>query len=251
MKKIIIGSVGILLVASASWYLIKHNPSTPSQVDNTKAQAGPADVTLSFYKQWLTALNSTTTDPFAANILDQDIVSVEVRTMVNQKHVVMKKDELDPVMCQVKRPQRVKVNLVYATTTEAQVLVLGTGGTVKSQQISLVTLGTVDGAWQIKKIECSNGEAAPVSEFDFEQTGSLLKGSAKPPLDPKNIYLTFKKDTEPENTIQLFFTASSLCVAKNGTKTVCNPAQLTEGTSALIQASMTEEGAVVKKLTLQ
>ena len=251
MKKIIITALAIIILATASWYSIKHFKNNSTEDKNAKIQLGPQDVALDFYTQWLAAINSTSTDPYGAKLLEGPTISEEVRSFVMQKHTGAKKGAEDPVMCQVKRPQRLKTSLVYATTTEAQVLVIGQGGLVKSGYISIVTLGLVDGNWKIKKIECSGGETAPVTEFDFEETGSLLKGSAKPPLDPKNVYLTFKKENEPENTIQLLFNTTSLCIAKNGAKTACNPAQLSEGTKALIQASMTEEGAVVKKLTLQ
>lgn len=254
MKKPIIAAAIIIVLAIASWLAIKQYQSTQGgglTIKETKALADPRKVTSSFYNEWVSTVRSTTTDPYTAGLLNKDVISPELRTDIEQKHTAMKKDDQDPVTCQVKSPKRVTTKLVYATSTDAQVLVFFQTATEKLPVQAMATLKLVESGWQIQKINCSNGDIAPVAEFDFEQTGSLLKESAQAPLDPKNIYLVYKQENQPDSTVQLFFNTTSLCIAKDKTQKVCVPAQLTEGTNVLIQAGVTEEGAVVKKLTVQ
>ena len=253
MKKIIIAGIATLLLTGTAWYLIKHdiiNLPTNKSAENSKTQTDPRKVTMDFYNQWLAAERSTTTDPYASNLLSQGVISPDLRSQIEQKHTAMKPSDQDPVMCQTKNPKSLTAKEVYATTTDAQILIYFRTVSERLPNQALATLHLVDGSWQIQKIECS-GEVAPISEFNFEQTGSLLKESAVAPLDPKNIYLVYKDGDQPESTVRLIFNASSLCIAKDGSKKVCVTGQLAENTKALIQANMTEEGAVVKKLTLQ
>jgi multisubunit Na+/H+ antiporter MnhG subunit len=259
MKKIIIVGVLILLLLGGSlWAFITYKKNHPASKTNETATTtvsttvvDPLDVTLDFYNTWLTALKSTSTNPYTANLLARTEISSGVRSSVEQKHTSMKTGDRDPVLCQTKIPSRVGAKIVYNDNNKAEVLVLSRGDVVKSAFQSLVTLQAINGTWQIQKIECSEGETAAASEFDFEQSGNLLKESAKTPLDSKNLYLVFENDGQKGNAVQLFFDDKSMCSATDGSQAICDPAKLTEGTKVYIQAAMTEEGAVVKKLTPQ
>lgn len=256
MKKyaILIASVVLLLVVLASaWYLIKVKGGDQPGIDvvPTTERESALDVSLDFYNSWLHALQSTTTDPYQAGLLDAPILSPEVRAEIERKHNEYKDGDFEPVLCQMETPKRVGGKEIYVTDTKSQIMMLARGMETKSQYQAIVTLEVVDNAWQIKKIECSQGDVAPESEFDFDQTGNLLKQSVQPPLDPSKWHLVFEENGEAGHVAPLTFDAMTLCVDVDGAEKACNLEQLSEGLKVRIQADMTEEGAVVKKLYFQ
>lgn len=256
MKKYIILAVSavlLLLVVASGWYFLKNKSINDASLEITPVtqRETALDVSLDFYNSWLHALQSTTTDPYQAGLLDNPILSPEVRAEIERKRSERKDGDLEPVLCQPETPKRVGGKEIYVTDTKSQIMMLARGMEVKSTNQAIVTLEVVDNAWQIKKIECSQGETAPGGEFDFDHIGNLLKQSVQPPLDSSKWHLVFEENGEAGHVTPLTFDASTLCVDVDGVAKACNMEQLNEGLSVRIQADMTEEGAIVKKLYFQ
>lgn len=256
MKKyiILIISALLLLVALASvWYITKNRSENSEPEDSVPAtvKVTALDTALDFYTSWLLALQSTTTNPYDAGLLNSPVLSADVRAQIEKKHTEYKDGDTDPVLCQVTVPKRVGGKDIFVTSTKSQVMMLARGMETKSPYQAIVTLDVVDNAWQITKIECSEGDVAPISEYDFDHTGNLLKQSVQAPLDASKWHLVYEENGEKGHVVPLTFTEGTLCVDVDGAEKACNMEQLSEGLMVRIQADMTEEGAVVKKLYFQ
>jgi len=213
----------------------------------TEEQAGIAgesiDIALDFYSSWLEALKSTTTNPYEQGLDTSAALSDDVKNYLKAS-----KDSgitPDPVICQTDLPERISAKPVFKTEEKAQYIILARREQ-KSEQ-SLVTLEARTGGWLITEIGCSNGEVAPEKEFTFEKEGFLLK-SVPPPLDSNYWHLVYKLDGVDGYTAQLFFDASSTCVATDGVESVCNPDNFDEPSKVFIKGQMTEAGAEVKRV---
>lgn len=250
-NSIIFLGVVVLLALVVSVGLFLKDKSGTGQSAQTAPTEDPLDVTLDFYNSWLTALQSTTTDPYQSGLANLPVLSLEVQSYIEKKRTEKKEGDPEVVICQPLIPERIGGKAIYAKETEAQIMVLARGLEVKSSHIAVVTLGAKDGAWMINDITCSQGEIGPDKEFDFAYTGFLLKQSVPAPLNPQNWHLVFEQNGQEGYTAPLFFNAESICVAADGSESVCDPSTFREATKVSVQADMTEEGGTVRKMRFE
>ncbi len=208
----------------------------------------PSDPAIEFYKDWLDAVHSTTTNPVEAGLVNSEVLAESVREYIR---VAQADPELviDPVLCQTITPKRVGTKVSYLLDTKAQVLIIARGGEVKSSELAVVDLIVVDDKWQINKISCSAGETAPVREFSFDHEGFLLKSALQPPLNSEYWHLVFEENGENGHTAPLFFNAESECTKFDGTVVICDETKFAEATKSRIQGEMTEAGVSVSRAT--
>lgn len=236
MKKIFIG-VAILVAIVVTLVLWQPDTETP-----VVEREDPIDVVFDFYNPWLQAVVSTTTDPRAAGLTTAPVLAVAVRDYIANAHAVV-----DPVLCQTNIPTKLGVRPVYANDATAELQVLSRFNDDRSSDYALVQLEVVDAAWQITNISCQSGESAPEKEFSFTQTGYLLK-SVPPPLDDSRWHLVFAQGADLDQTVPLFFTATSTCVALDGAETTCSTDSFTEARRATVIGNMVEAGVQVQRL---
>lgn len=244
--------VGVLLSGAA--YFLFQNTTTDETAVVTEVPAVPLppdaafDVAMEFYTAWLAAIQSTTTDPFQTGLINSPRLSSEVRTMIQEKYTTQVAGDLDPVFCQATKPERVGAKAIFVEDTSAQIMMLIRGLDTKAAHQSVVTLKAVAGMWQITKIECVQGDVAPIREYDFERTGFLLK-SVPAPYNGEYWHLVYEENDKPGHVVRLYFTTESKCIADNGIETVCDPSQFVEPTQVLMQADMLDDGARVRRIT--
>lgn len=247
MKKSILVGVGIVVfvIAVAAFWFWKNNDE-PKKVK----VLDPLDVTIEFYNEWLNALQSTTTNPFTVGLIDSPILSGEVRNDIQQKNQNRIDGDTYPLICQPKVPSRMGGKTIFANETEAQIMMMARGEEEKSGHLSIATLKLVENKWQIVKVECTQGEVAPFSEFSFEKRGFLLK-SVQPPLNPEFWHLVYEENGQLGYTVPLIFDGESLCTSLAGEESVCNPEQFIEASKVFVQSDMTESGAQVKRMKFE
>ncbi len=246
MKKYLIPlGIGVLLIATLLTIFLTGKSSDESSTVVTLED--PLDVTLDFYGRWHDAALSTTTGPYAANLLSDPLVSPELAASISAARAEGAETSIDPVLCQPTVPPRIGGKTLFQLDDQAQIMILARGLDERSPYQAVVTLRAVAGNWQFTDISCATGEVAPEREYDFEQEGFLLK-SVPPPLDPTHWHLVFEQGGVMGHTVPLFFTEGSLCIATDGVEAPCLPDTFTEATKAYVQADMTEAGAVVKRL---
>lgn len=246
-KIIAITGLALLLIVYLWFNLFKADPEVTNETVSATPVEDPLDVTIEFYNQWLDSSHSTTTNPKDAGLRDSAFLSSEVRQYITNTDTTPLANNLEPVLCQPSVPERVGGKAIYKQDTEAQVQVFARGSETKSAYQAVVDLKAVEGKWQISQIKCTQGEIAPVREFDFEQEGYLLK-SVPPPLDPQYWHLVYENRGEKGHTVPLFFDENSICISLDKTENTCDPSTFIEPSLVYIQAAMLESGAVVKKL---
>lgn len=246
-KIIAIAGLALLLIVFLGFNLFKADPEATTDPVSAIPTEDPLDVTIDFYNEWLSASQSTTTNPKDAGLRDLAVLSTEVRKYLADAETTPLKNGLEPVLCQPTVPARIGAKEIYKQDLSAQIQVLARGGETKSPYQALVDLKAVEGKWQISQISCTQGETAPEREFSFEKEGYLLK-SVQPPLDPQYWHLVFEENGTMGHTVPLFFDQTTVCIATNKTESICDPSTFTEPALVLVQAEMLESGAVVKKL---
>jgi hypothetical protein len=249
-KKIIIIGGAILAIAAVAFSLFKGGTTSYTSPDTQIPEGDALDVTIDFYNEWLAASLSTTTNPFESGLINSTVLSDEVRAAILENRENRAEGDLDAVFCQAEVPERVGGKEILKLEREAQIMILARGFEERSPYQAVVTLGAVKGEWQIIKIDCLQGEVAPVREFDFERTGFLLK-SVPPPLNPEYWHLVYEEAGKPGHTIPLFFDAESICIAADGTEGICDPSSFVEPAKALVQAAMLDTGADVRRVTFE
>lgn len=246
-----IGVAVLLFVAALSWFLLQDNNDSRVGIPERVGVKGEAlEVTLEFYNEWLEALQSTSTDPYQSDLIRSPLLSGEVRAYLEQKNADLEEGDLEPVLCQSEIPKEIDGKVVYTIKGGAQISILA-GGEAKSPQQALITLKETNGSWLIINIDCSQGESGPEREFDFERSGELLKKAAQAPLVTEEWHLTYEENGVKGQTVPLFFDATSICINADATEATCDPSQLRETAKVKVQASMTESGATVKRLTFE
>lgn len=246
MKKIII-ILGVLLVIGAVVFMNGNNDSGNTNTDAVSVTGDPVEETLTFYKSWLAALQSTSTDPYAAGLATDAMLGTAVQLYLAEAQNT--ESAIDPVLCVAQTPDKVRAKSVFTNATEAKVQVLSRGEGEKSPEYAVVSVMAVDGAWQISEIECVSGESAPEREFSFEERGFLLKENVPAPYDSANWHIVFSQNGQLGYMAPLFFDGESVCVTDDS-ESVCDVANLSEATKVFVQAQMTEAGAQVKRLQL-
>lgn len=247
MKKIVAVVLIVLLAVIVVRWL--GEPKEETVVVSEAPQEDVLDVVLEFYNDWLDATVSTTTDirSLQVELLQRPVINETLRASLLEAQTEQEEDVLDPVLCQPAVPKRVGGKILYLQDTNAQIMILTRGGEEKSPYQAVVSVQAVEGKWQINKINCTQGETAPEREFDFERSGFLLK-SVPPPLNPEYWHLVYEENGVLGHTVPLFFSAESICVATDGTESVCDESQFTEASEVYLQAGMTEAGATVQKI---
>ena len=251
-KRIILIGISVLLITLVIVFF--NNRATDQQaivVDDVALVVDvedPIDPTSDFFKSWLDALKSTTTNPVASNLTSSEFLSESV-----QKYIIEALSDttrtVDPVICQTVIPERIGIKVSYVLETKAQLLVKARGSEKKSSELTVVDLVVVGNKWQITSISCSSGETAPAREFSFENEGFLLK-SVPPPLNPDYWHLVFEENGQDGHTAPLFFSSVSMCTTIEGAVAVCDETQFKDATKALVQGGLTEAGVDVKNVIL-
>lgn len=241
-----------LLIIAGAMFAFKDQIFSSGGADKDLAKReSPRKVTMNFYNQWLSELNSTTTTPYKSGLLDSKVLSAEVRAQIDRIHTNRKKGDVDPVLCLPKIPNRLIGREISSKNDKAVVLVLPRDKSITTEHQAIVSLTLVDEEWLITKLDCTEGEMAPVKEFDFEKSGSLLKQSIQPPFNKENWHLVYEEETQPGFVVPLTFNTESVCINVDKSESVCDPSKLTEATKVFIQAGMTEAGAVVKRMSFE
>ena len=248
-KIIAITGLALLLIIFLWFNLFKTEPASEviTEPVSTIPAEDPMDVTVDFYNNWLDASLSTTTNPKDSGLRENPVLSAEVRKYINDTDTTPLANNLEPVLCQPTLPERIGGKTIYKQDMAAQVQILARGGETKSPYQALVDLKAIEGKWQISQISCTQGETAPVREFNFEQEGYLLK-SVPPPLDSKYWHLVYEIRGEKGHTVPLFIDDKTICISLDKSESICNPNSFIEPALVFVQADMLESGAVVKKL---
>ncbi len=245
-KTYIWAAVAIVLIGGAAYFLAQ---SSLVQVQNTpKVSEDPLGVTNAFYQQWLTAKQSTTSNPYDMGLLQNDMLSDKVKTYLESKRATYG-TEIDPVLCLTNVPGRVGVKSVYEASTTAQVLVVPRGQEVKTAESAVVDLELVDYAWKITNIACSNGETAPEREFTFMESGYLKKGLPAP-YDTDTWYIVFSQPTGESSAVALLFGPTSLCTLRASSEAVCDPSTLQDTSRITVAGTLLESGAEIARLVV-
>ena len=252
LNKTLVSLVIFILLAAAALFIFRDKFIAPAPViESPVALEDPLDLTLDFYNQWLADTKSTTTNPFQSGLINSPFLSLEVRTQIEKANAKKKDGDVDPLLCIPDAPKRVGGKTLQSQNDKAVILMLPRGQEVKTNHQAVVGLTVVDSKWQITKLDCLEGESAAEKEFAFEKTGFLVKKSIKPPYSKDSWHLVYEQETQPGYVVPLTFTAESVCIGTDGSESACDPSQLEEVTKVLIQADMTETGAIVKRLTFQ
>lgn len=235
----------VVIIGIIIWKVIGGGLSLPGQWKGVEGD--PVDVTLDFYEAWLTARNSTSTDPFTAGILAYDQVGEEVASGLSEYEGKLADTETDPVLCQTTIPGGLRTLPVYKKDDSAQILVMSTTKGQSGQAV--VTLAAKNDLWQITNITCGNAEQAPTGEYSFDKSGFLLK-QVPAPLDSKYWHLVFEEDGVLGHAVPLFIDGDTICVLEDGSSEACSDGVLKETMPAHVYGAMSESGVNVKKIEL-
>lgn len=249
-KYIVPAVIVFLLGVIAIGFVLKDKIIGNQPADQGRSSlARPQKDLYNFYTQWLADSKSTTTTPYESGLLNSSFLNSEVKFQIERAHAKYKKGDIDPVLCTPFTPKDIETNVIFDKAGKAVVVVTPRGEKNKTEHQAIVSLTVVDQKWQITKIDCSLGEAGPVKEFDFEHTGSLLREGIEAPYNNQNWHLIYEQEAEPGYVLPLTFNAESICINPEGAESACDSTQLKETTKVFIQASMTETGAIVKRMT--
>lgn len=240
-RTIVIGVIAAAVIALLAFLIVPLLMPEPKPV---AAMGEPTDIVKDFYQPWLEAKLSTTTDPYKEGLADSLVLGAELRASIKKAD----RNGLDPVLCQPVTPPEFSTRTVSATPEKVEILVMSRPSGPPEQAI--VTLLPLDGGWYIDSIRCTPGEVAPEREFSFDNEGYLLKASVPAPLDATRWHLIFTENGDPGHFAPLFFTAESICRAKDGAEAPCDPAALGERSAAIVKGEMTEQGVSVKRLEI-
>lgn len=247
MKKIIVLGLIVLVAVMAFLTLQKNGGSQQTEDAAAIPTSDPLDDITGFYNEWLDALQSTSTDPVAAGLLDSPVLTPKMKESL--KIAVEEGGELDPVLCQTAIPEKIGAKLITRKDATAKVMVIARGEKMPGQ--SLASLVPQDGIWAIDEIKCAYGEMPPEQgEFSFEREGQLLH-SVPPPLDPEHWYIVYESEGVMGYTAKLIFDEESKCTDTDGVTGACDPNTFEETAPAFVQGEMSEAGLMVKHVQLR
>ena len=250
-KKYISTGVVLLMVLVGVWFMLA--PEVHESENQVAVSSAPTeeatDITSEFYKSWLVAVQSTTTDPYQAGLSTDQLLTDNVRTYLVDAQKDAEVSMIDPVLCLSFVPKRIGVKSIFASDTSAEVQVLARGNDDKASEYAVVGLIAVEGKWKIDAIACMFGESAPDREFPFDREGFLLKG-VPPQLDSNFWYLVFEENGKAGHVAPLTFDSSSVCISPEGSESVCDPNQFVNPSQAHVQGGMTEAGAIVQRIQM-
>lgn len=238
IKYVVIGVVAVLIIVGV------FSTRSDDSVTQSAPEIDAVTTTLDFYEAWL-ALSRGEADRFESELYASANLSKDARKALNAARTAT--PDTDPITCQATVPENFRTTPLGVADTEATMLVRSQTGSEVFPYMALVTLNAVKGAWQITSIECTQGDIAPIVEFTYEKEGLLLK-SVPAPYKAGEWHLVFEQDGQFGYVTPLFFTATTKCIAIDGTESVCNPASFVETASARVLGEMTETGAVVERV---
>lgn len=237
-RKTRIGSIIVLLIllaigaGVAAFFLLKQEVSKDE----------PVDVVFDFYRPWLEAVQSTSTDPYQAGLDKWPFLGRELRGQIRAARGV--EGGLDPVLCQTVTPEDFALRVVFEGDAKSEMVV--TARKSSSTQQAIVSVLAHDGGWYIDDIRCSPGEIPPEREFSFDAQGTLAKSASASSTAPW--HLTFAENGETGKDVPLFFGPESVCAAADGTAVACVPDSFTEKAKVRVRGEMTELGVTVVRM---
>ncbi len=248
---IIVGILALIVIVVLADSIFNDKNTNTGEEDLSNQEVSteePFDIVLDFYEQWLEAKLSTTTDPYQLGLESYPILSETLQDKLAGGQADTD-SEVDPVLCQISIPEKIKVKSVFELENQIQFVVLPARNDVLTGQ-AIVTLDKLNEGWYIKDISCSSGESAPEREFSFEKDGYLLK-SVPPPLDSQYWHIVFEENGQNGHAAPLFFSEESVCIDAGGNENTCDPGQFTDATAATVQGQMIEAGVNVNRIQLR
>lgn len=237
-------AVAVIILAGFLWWFNKGNDGLLG--GETRGMEGdPLDVALGFIEPWLTARQTSDTEPFARGLHNSIILSTDMSAKLADHEAKLAAGELDPVLCQTTVPEGLRTLPVFKQESEAKILVMSSDKTAGGQ--ALVTLASHNGLWEITDITCGSAESDPnQGEFTFDKEGQLLK-NVPAPLNSHYWHLVFEEGGVFGHTAPLFLDGSSMC-NKDGSESICSESMLEEIAHVHVQGEMTEAGVQVKRI---
>lgn len=206
----------------------------------------PIDVSLGLANRWLDNIKATTSTPLPSFLTAEANVSAQTKAELE----LAVDESIDPLLCQTTTPGRVGAKSIYVTDTEAQVMILARG-IDKNPNLAVYTLTLGDEAWLISDISCSAGEGGmQTDEYTFVQTGRLAQASVPEPYNSSVWHVLFTGETDSVKIVPLMFDQTSQCGSASA-YTTCDTSRFAEGGLVRVQADMTEEGAMVRRLEIE
>lgn len=246
-RKILLIGLAVVVVLISLVIAFKSGVMTFTKEDKVREIPAPLDTTLDFYSDWLAMAKGTTTNPYDSELINNPILSPEVK----QNLLTKRSETPDPFFCQNTIPEKIGAKLLFELPEKAEVIILNrTASSSEPFSQAIITLEKGSTAWTITNISCSSGEVAPESEFSFEQDGYLLK-SMQAPYVSGQWHLVFSQNGTMGYVAPLIFSTSSVCVAVDGTSGSCDLNAFTEMQTAKVTGNMLEEGAEVVRLELR
>jgi hypothetical protein len=243
MKNKIILAVGLLVLVIIALVFFNSKDEAPDEKPVQIPTEDPLDFVLGFYDEWLTLYKTEGTDPYESELFK----SAKISEAAREELKTLKADAAnDPVMCD-STAERFATRVLFKLDTSAEIIMLPRGTDGPRQGQAIVTLGAVDGQWQISSIKCNNGDVAPEREYTFDYQGFLLK-SVPPPYEAGKWHLVYAQEGVMGFVAPLFFNEESICIAVDGTESVCTPDNFSEATQVTIKGNMSETGAEVKRV---
>lgn len=243
--------IGALIIVGLLVYSQISNPKNNDSQKTTSDRgiAGtPIDVTLDFYQDWLSARNSTTTDPYAADLAQAQVLNRNVSKQISDAENTFKENGVDIVLCGTSVPSKIRAKSIFEKDAASQILIRPKDGTNTAQQI-VVTLASHDNLWEITAIDCNVSEQAPdTGAFNFDTEGYLLKDSLTASFNKKYWHLVFEQDGVPGHTAPLHFSDTAVCILNTGAEEICTNEMFFETAHVYIQGNMTEAGANVERV---
>lgn len=243
MKNKIILAVGLLVLVVIALVAFNSRDKAPEEQPVQVPTEDALDFVLAFYDEWLTLYKTEGTDPYESELFKSSKISETAREELRSLKVDATND---PIICD-NTAERFATRVLFKLDTSAEIIMLPRGTEGPRQGQAIVTLAAVDGQWQIGSIKCNNGDVAPEREYTFDYQGYLLK-SVPPPYETGKWHLVYAQDGVMGFVAPLFFNEESICIATDGTESVCTPDSFNEATQVTIKGNMSETGAEVKRL---
>ncbi len=234
----------LALIAAVVIFFIVRGTKTEGPTGPVIPEEEAIDFVLDFYDRWLSM--GTSTDKYGSEVLNSSIFSEEVLNKIEADRTEF--PELDPITCQSSAvSEQIAARPYPVSATESKILIESRVGEAPLPTFAFVTATVVDGAWLITNIECTQGDIAPVVEFNYNREGLLLK-SVPPPYTAGQWHLVFEQDGQMGYVTPLFFNATTTCVSIEGVESICNPDTFTETARVVVKGGMSEVGAEVVRV---
>lgn len=247
-KKLLVLVVGVVL-AVVLVLALKQSGTSSDSAEQAVPTVLAIDVAVSFMDDWLDARQATDTDPVQAGLLTSEYLTRAFQEKLAVTEFSFEEGIQDPVLCQQTTPNNIRSKVIVDQPEQVQVYVIATKNESAGQAVA--TLVIEDGEWKINAIKCGFGETGPeMGEYSFEQTGQLLK-TVPPPLDANFWYLVYESEGVFGYTAKLLFDDTSMCIAVDGTESVCDPTQFVETSRVMLQGDIGEAGVTVKRIMMQ